>query len=129
MSGALVRYDVPDGFDYLVEPYVDGGYVARDAHLAAITSLKREHEQQLAALQADAERYRWLRDQFELRIEESIIPREVSSKGNRVTYEHVRNRWCIWELQEDWRFGQTVEGDGEPLSFDAAIDAARAGTP
>jgi hypothetical protein len=55
MSGALVRitiggtgpakYDVYDANDV-------------DNHLLA---LNREHEQQLAALQADAERYRWLR--------------------------------------------------------------------
>jgi hypothetical protein len=57
----LVLHSTPGDNLYMgMKPGGTFVYMARDVD-AHLSSLKREHEQQLAALQADAERYRWLR--------------------------------------------------------------------
>jgi hypothetical protein len=118
MSGALVRS--PDSTDLkrfgigwsfnsneadLVE-VADGECVRYEDHLAAIASLKREHEQQLAALQADAERWRFVRSQPA----DAAITVECSDPQRS-------EFWHLFEAQAD----EVVDV--------AIADAARAGTP
>jgi hypothetical protein len=113
MSGALVlktlsRDEVKSSGG--IGPYI----YAADVDVY-VTSLKREHEQQLAALQADAERYRWLRSESTYRYD-----------GGQYVLDF--DEWI--PVKDVPHIYDTDESLPTPASsFDAAIDAARAGTP
>lgn len=84
---------------------------------------------ELAACREDAERYRWLREQFELLTEESFRDEFVRHAKDGDVYKTIRDRWCLYQLKDDWRFGENIIGDDDPKSFDSVIDAARKEKP
>jgi len=69
----------------------------------------------------DAARYRWLKGEFELRVEPQETREVVRETATLVTYSKKRQYWCIFELRDDWRFGAHQESD--TLDFDSIVDA------
>jgi hypothetical protein len=117
MSGALVRYVVTHHhYDRLQSSGEYGIYMACDvdAHLA---SLRREHEQQLAALQAE------------------LAGAQAATMSVHACYERANN--LIRVAAHAWRSDALVpmnESMNALLSYVAEVDrcvsnAARAGTP
>ncbi len=103
--------------------------VSRKAHykrfyLEAADRAERA-EAELAAVRADAERYRWLREQFKLEQETRTWEEPLWTSNKRSTYERRQETWYHYELQDAWRFGTTLQ-DGPPApTFDSMLDAAQ----
>jgi hypothetical protein len=75
----------------------------------------------------DAARYRWLKAQFERRDEPRHWEEHVGrNRRGQELYEKRSEYWCLWELKEDWRFGETIESLDAAKDFDALVDSLRA---
>jgi hypothetical protein len=75
----------------------------------------------------DAERYRWLRENFdvhrEVRTGEKFAG--VNARG-QFCYERETDTWYEYSIKDGWRLAGIVAGDAPAPPLDAVIDALRA---
>jgi hypothetical protein len=85
-------------------------------------------EAELDGVRKDAERYRWLKEEFTLSSETRTWDEFIGhdKDGNKV-YRGMDESFHIFTLKDSWRFGETRSDGGLPL-FDALIDAAMGGS-
>jgi hypothetical protein len=105
----------------------DCGRIAEmDLYAHALRDAYRAQAVRLRELERDAERYRWLRDQFKQEEETREWDEHVSTnKRGQKIFETKSEVYFSYTLQEDWRFGGTVATSAETKSFDEVVDAAR----
>jgi len=97
---------------------------------ALICALKNMAAELIAAtrerddLKLDAQRYRWLRDQFKLSSEKREWDEFAGeNKRGQKVYDTVTECWHTFQLQDDWRFSEHRKDETIP-TFDALLDAA-----